>query len=92
MQLTDEEREEFHQRFRSGKTAVRVKERLSIMLLADVRLTNTEISEHVPLSASAIGRWKKRYSEEGLEGIERNTPRGLTMNPSKNDKFAKLHQ
>ena len=50
IELTDEERKEFHRQCRSGKTAVRVKERLSIMLLADEGLTNTEIAEHVPLS------------------------------------------
>ena len=92
IELTDEERKEFHRRCRSGKTAVRVKERLSIMLLADEGLTNTEIAEHVPLSAHAIGRWRKRFSEEGLSGIEKNKPRGLTMNPSKNADYAKLRR
>ena len=67
-------------------------ERLSIMLLADEGLTNTEIAEHVPLSAHAIGRWRKRFSEEGLAGIEKNKPRGLTKNPSKNADYAKLRQ
>lgn len=92
IELTDEERKEFHRRCRSGKTAVRVKERLSIMLLADEGLTNTEIAEHVPLSAHAIGRWRKRFSEEGLAGIEKNKPRGLTINPSKNAEYAKLRK
>ena len=62
------------------------------MLLADEGLTNTEIAEHVPLSAHAIGRWRKRFSEEGLSGIEKNKPRGLTMNPSKNADYAKLRR
>ena len=92
MELTDEERKEFHRRCRSGKIAVRVKERLSIMLLADEGSTNTEIAENVPLSAHAIGRRRKRFSEEGLSGIEKNKPRGLTMNPSKNADHAKLRQ
>lgn len=92
IELTDKERKEFHRRCRSGKTAVRVKERLSIILLADEGLTNTEIAEHVPLSAHAIGRWRKRFSEEGLSGIEKNKPRGLTKNPSINADYAKLRQ
>ena len=62
------------------------------MLLADEGLTNTEIAEHVPLSAHAIGRWRKRFNEEGLAAIEKNKPRGLTMNPSKNTDYAKLRQ
>lgn len=74
------------------KIAVRVKERPSIMLLADEGLTNAEIAEYVPLSAHAIGRWRKRFSEEGLAGIEKNNPRGLTMNASKNAEYAELRQ
>ncbi len=34
---------------------------------------NTEIAEHVPLSAHAVGRWRKRFSEEGLAGIEKTS-------------------
>jgi len=29
------------------------------MLLTDEGLINTEIAEHVPLSAHAVGRWRK---------------------------------
>lgn len=92
VELTDEQREEFHRRCRSGKTTVRVKERLSIILLADEGLTNTEIAEHVPLCAHTIGLWRKRFVEEGLSGIEKNKPRGLTRNPSINAHYAKLRQ
>ena len=92
IELTDEDRREFHRRCRSGKTAARVKERLSVVLLADEGLSNTEVAEHVPLSAHAIGRWRKRFSEEGLARIEKNKPRGLTMNPSKNAEYARLRQ
>ncbi|ASJ73489.1 IS630 family transposase [Granulosicoccus antarcticus] len=92
IEITEVEREEFHRLCRSGKTPVRLKERLSIVLLADEGLTNTEIAEHVPLSAHAIGRWRKRFSENGIEGIEKNLPRGLTRNGSKNASYAKLRQ
>lgn len=92
IELTDQEREEFHRRCRSGKTEVRLKERLSIVLLADEGLTNTEIAEQIPISAHAIGRWRKRFSEGGIEAMEKNKPRGLTMNPSKNAKYARLRQ
>ncbi|MEC8809840.1 MAG: helix-turn-helix domain-containing protein [Pseudomonadota bacterium] len=45
--LTDEEREEFRRRCRSGKTQARLKERLSIVLLADEGLSNNEIAERL---------------------------------------------
>lgn len=92
IELTEVERKEFHRLCRSGKTSVRMKERLSIALLADEGLTNTEIAEHVPLSAHAIGRWRKRFSESGIKGIEKNLLRGLTRNGSKNASYAKLRR
>ncbi|WP_445362249.1 hypothetical protein ACJJIQ_14155 [Microbulbifer sp. ANSA003] len=46
--LTDEEREEFQRLCRSGKTPARIKERLSIILLADEDLSNGEIAERLP--------------------------------------------
>lgn len=92
IELTEVERKEFHRLCRSGKTPVRMKERLSIALLADEGLSNTEIAEHIPLSAHAIGRWRKRFSENGIKGIEKNLPRGLTRNGSKNASYAKLRQ
>lgn len=71
---------------------MRMKERLSIVLLADEGLTNTEIASHIPLSAHAVGRWRKRFSEGGLEAIQKDKPRGLTMNPSKNAEYARLRR
>ena len=52
--LTDEEREEFRRRCRSGKTPARLKERLSIVLLADEGLSNNEIAERLPFSAKKL--------------------------------------
>lgn len=92
IELTDQEREEYRRRCSSRKTSVRMRERLSIVLLADEGLTNTEIAEHIPLSAHAVGRWRKRFSEGGLEAIQKDKPRGLTMNPSKNAEYARLRQ
>lgn len=92
IELTDEQREEFHRRCRSGKTSVRVRERLSIILLADEGLTNSEIAEHLPLGAQTIGLWRNRFSEGGIDAIEKNLPRGATMNGAKNADYAKLRQ
>ena len=74
--LTDEERQEYHRRCRSGKTTKRVKERLSIVLLADEGLSNREIKNLLPLTLETIARWRNRYAEEGLSGIEQDRPRG----------------
>lgn len=74
--LSDAEREDFLRRCRSGKTTIRMKQRLSIVLLADEGLTNIEIAKHVPLNVQTIGRWRNRFAESGLAGIEKDLPRG----------------
>ena len=73
--LTEEERKEFHRRCRSPKTPARLKERLSIVLLADEGLTNNEILERLPFSIHKIARWRNRFAESGLEGVEKDLPR-----------------
>ena len=92
IELTDEQRKEYHRLCRSGKTSIRLKQRLSIVLLADEGLTNTEISQHVDLSRNAVGLWRKRFSEGGIESIEKNHPRGFSVNSSKNSSYSKLRQ
>lgn len=74
--LSHKERKEYERLCRSGKTSVRLKERLTIVLLADEGLNNGEISERLPISAHRAGRWRNRYAEEGLAGIDKNLPRG----------------
>ncbi len=69
-----------------------MKERLSIVLLADEGLTNTEITEYLPLCAQTIGLWRNRFSEGGIDAIEKNLPRGATMNGSRNADYARLRQ
>lgn len=88
--LSEDERMEFHRRCRSGKTPARIKERLSIVLLADEGLSNGEISKCVPVSAHKIGRWRNRFAELGLAGIEKDLPRGGNHGGADSAKQAKL--
>ena len=92
IELTEEEREEYHRLCRSGKTSVRLKERLSIVLLADEGLSNIEIAQQINLSRHAVGLWRKRFSEGGIEAITKNQPRGMSVNGSKNASYSKLRQ
>lgn len=92
IELTDTERSEFQRLCRSGKTPVRVKQRLSIVLLADEGLTNVEIADHVPLNQMTIGVWRNRFAEDGFDGIVKNRPRGATQNGSRDDSYVKLRQ
>lgn len=90
--LTDEERKEFNRICRSGKTSARLKERLSIILLADEGLSNGEIAERLPFSAHKIARWRNRFSESGLKGIEKDLPRGANHGGADSKKQARLRK
>lgn len=90
--LTEEERNEFQRRCRSGKTPTRLKERLSIVLFADEGLTNNEISERMPFSVHKIARWRNRFAEFGLTGIEKDLPRGANHGGADSKKQARLRK
>jgi transposase len=92
IELTEQERNEFQRLCRSGKTSVRIKERLSVVLLADEGLTNTEIAELAPMNAHSVGRWRNRYIEGGFDAIAKNRARGATMNGSRSASHARLRQ
>ena len=59
--LQRNERKKYEQLSRSGKTPVRLKERLT---LADDGLNNNEIAEHMSISAHMAGRWRNRFPEK----------------------------
>lgn len=90
--LSDAERAEFQRQCRSGKTPTRIRERLSIILLADEGLSNEEIAEIMPVSAHKAGRWRNRFAEQGLSGIEKDRPRGGNHGGADSAKQAVLRQ
>lgn len=74
--LSHKDRKRYEQLSRSGKTPVRLQERLGIVLLANAGLTNGEIAERLSVSAHKVGRWRNRFAEQGLAGIEKYLPGG----------------
>ena len=90
--LSDSERKEFQRRCRSGKTEARMKERLSIVLLADEGLTNEEITQQMPVGAHKAARWRNRFAQDGLKGIEKNLPRGANHGGADSHQQALLRQ
>jgi DNA-binding NarL/FixJ family response regulator len=60
--LQPEERKKYESLCRSAKASVRLKERLSIVLLAADGLNNGEIAKQLPVSAHMAGRWRKRFA------------------------------
>src|SRR5512145_2763199 len=74
--LTDEQKSELTRLSRSGRTSVRLAQRASIVLLAAQGLQNKEIAEQLGIGRVQVARWRERWLEAGVEGIERDLPRG----------------
>jgi len=74
--LTDEQKNELTRLSRSGRASVRLAERSRIVLLAAQGLQNKEIAEQLGIGRVQVARWRQRYLESGIEGIERDLPRG----------------
>ncbi|WP_372828436.1 helix-turn-helix domain-containing protein, partial [Polaromonas sp.] len=61
---------------RSKRTSVRLSQRARIVLLAAHGLQNKAIAEQLGIGRVHVARWRERYVQAGLEGIERDLPRG----------------
>lgn len=85
--LTEEQTSELTKLSRSGCTSVRLAQRARIVLLASQGWDNKDMAQEVGVGRVAVARWRQRYLESGIEGIERDLPRGAP--PTKVD-VAKL--
>jgi len=74
--LTDEQERELTRLARSKRTSVRLAQRARIVLLAAQGVLNQDIAEQLGIGRVQVARWRARYLESGLEGIERDLPRG----------------
>ena len=74
--LTNEQERELTGLARSKRTSVRLAQRAQIVLLAARGLQNKDIAEQLGIGRVQVARWRERYLEAGLQGIERDLPRG----------------
>lgn len=74
--LSDEEKAELTKLARSKMTSVRLAQRARIVLLAAQGMQNKEIAERLGVGRVQVARWRERYVQSRLEGIERDLPRG----------------
>ena len=74
--LSDEEREVLDDLIRSKLTSVRLALRARIVLLAAQGLQNKDIALALDVGRIQASRWRERYLESGLQGIEHDLPRG----------------
>lgn len=76
IKLTSEERAELTALVRSKLTSVRLALRARIVLLAAQGLQNMDIAVQVGVGRVQISRWRGRYAQSRLAGIESDLPRG----------------
>jgi transposase len=73
--LSEAERRTLQQLKRGRRVSVRLAERAAIVLHAADGLENQEIGERRGISRQKASRWRQRYAERGLAGIEKDAPR-----------------
>jgi transposase len=81
--LSEEQEAELTKLVRSQSTSVRLSQRARIVLLAEKGLQNKVIADQFGVGRVQVARWRERYVESSLDGIERDLPRGAP--PAKAD-------
>jgi len=74
--LTDEEHAELTKLVRSKLSSVRLVQRARIVLLAADGMQNKDIVQRLDMGRVQVSRWRERYAQSRLAGIERDLPRG----------------
>lgn len=65
--LTDVDKQILQKNVRSKVISVRLSERSKIVLLAAQGLTNKTIAQKLNILPNKVGKWRNRFSEEGLD-------------------------
>ena len=73
--LSEAERRKLEQLKCGRRVSVRLAERAAIVLHAADGLENQQIGERMGITRQKAGRWRQRYAERGLAGIEKDAPR-----------------
>jgi len=75
LRLTSEQRQELEARSRQYTLPYRDVVRAKIVLLAAAGLDNDEIAARLDTRREVVSKWRKRFFEDGLAGLEER-PRG----------------
>ena len=95
--ITHEQRVTLQRWARGRSTPVRRMQRAQMILMAADGRQNKEIAETLGTQPSTVGRWRRRFAQSGLAGIEKDAPRG-GRKPTKQRRWAQriiettLHQ
>ena len=73
--LSSDETRELEKLARGRRTPVRLAQRSAIVLSAAEGKENREIASQFGITRETVGRWRRRYAESGMAGIEKDAPR-----------------
>lgn len=88
--LTDEQRATLVRWSRGRSTPARLVRRAQIVLLAAEGKENITIAAELGVERTIVGRWRNRFAEKGLAGIEKDAPRGGRTPTLRNQVAAKI--
>jgi transposase len=74
--VSDEDRQTLDRWARGRSTPARLVLRAKIVLRAAEGKANKDIADELGTDRLLVGRWRKRFAEKGLAGIEKDAPRG----------------
>src|ERR1700693_541872 len=87
LKLTGEQRAMLVRWSRGRSTPARLVLRTRIVLLAVEGMMNKDIARELDSDVNTVGRWRGRFAQHGLGGIEKDAPRG-GRKPTKRAKLA----
>jgi hypothetical protein len=70
IELSERERAELERRARAEKLPFQDVRRARIVLYAAEGLADTEIAKRLDTSAGLVGRWRRRFAEQRVEGLK----------------------
>lgn len=89
IELTESETNILKTWSRAGKTPARLMRRAKIIVLAAQGERNEVIAEKLGIDGRLVSRWRRRFAEKRLAGIEKDYPRG-GRKPSKREQATAL--
>ena len=88
--IADQDRVTLEHWSRSRSTEVRLVERARIVLLAAEGRENKDIATELGITRAKVGRWRDRFAEHGVAGIEKEAPRGGRPPKTRDDLVGKI--
>ena len=74
--LSDEDRSTLERWSRGRSTQARLVTRARVVLAAAEGKQNKDIAAELNTSRGAVARWRDRFAESGVAGLEKDAPRG----------------